>query len=400
MTTVEERLGLSRERRWNQTWALAPLGLLLLACAVSVATDPRGWADQAVTLAIAAGLALWHWWFVVAHPQWWDRWVWAMAVYFVGMLAFSCALVLRSDAFLMFVPMCYVLAFVALPGWRAYAGVMAANIPFLLVSGNDLRQSLISIALGTPLAALVGGMIRAMEREAIRRRETNAELVAMAAENARLHGLLVEQARATGIAGERARLAREIHDTVAQGLTGIVTQLEAIDERAVPPGPVRSRLEIAGDLARTSLVEVRRSIEALRPGPLQDARLGDAVRQAVATWREQYGVHATFTVTGTPLPLHSEVEVTVLRAAQEALSNVGRHARAGRVDVTLSYMEDVVVLDVRDDGAGFTPGRTGGFGLTALRERARALAGGVDVESTPGSGTAVSVTVPVIGVDR
>ncbi|MFD0202443.1 MULTISPECIES: sensor histidine kinase [Saccharothrix] len=398
MTTVEERLGLSRERRWNQTWALAPFGLLVLACAVSVVTDPRDGTGHAVTLGVAAGLAVWHWWFVVAHPQWWDRWVWAMAVYFVGMLAFSSVLVLRSDAFLMFVPMCYVLAFVALPGWRAYPGVVAANVPFLLLSGDDLRQQLINVALGTVLASLVGGMVRAMEREAIRRRETNAELVAVAAENTRLHGLLVEQARAAGIAEERARLAREIHDTVAQGLTGIVTQLEAVD--GLPPGPARSRLEIAADLARTSLVEVRRSIEALRPGPLQDARLGDAVRQAVTTWREQYGVPATFTVTGTPQPLHSEVEVTVLRAAQETLSNVGRHAGARRVDVTLSYMEDVVVLDVCDDGRGFTPGRTGGFGLTALRERVRALAGGVDIESAPGGGTAVSVTVPVIGVDR
>ena len=395
MTTVEERLGLLRERQWNRTWALAPFGLLFLVSAVSVVTDPP--ADHPVTLGIAAGLAVWHWWFVVAHPQWWDRWAWPMAGYFVGVLAFSCVLVSRSDTFLLFAPICYVLAFVALPGRPAYVGVVLANAPMLLASGADLRQSLVNIAVGTPLAALIGGMVRAMEREAIRRREINAELVAVAAENARLQGLLVEQARSAGIAGERARLAREIHDTVAQGLTGIVTQLEAID---VPPGPVRTRLELAGGLARTSLVEVRRSIEALRPGPLQDARLGDAVRQAVTTCREQHGVHGTFTVTGTPVPLHSEVEVTVLRAAQEALSNVGRHARARRVDVTLSYMEDVVVLDVCDDGIGFAPGRTGGFGLTALRDRVRALAGGVDIETGPGGGTAVSVTVPVIGVDR
>ncbi|MEU4442273.1 sensor histidine kinase [Actinosynnema sp. NPDC050801] len=400
MTTVDERSGLLRERRWNQAWAFAPFGLLLVAGAASVATDPGGWSHHAVTLGIAAGLAVWHWWFVVAHPQWWDRFVWPMVWYFVGLLVFTSVLVLHGEVFQLFVPMCYVLAFVALPGWRAYVGVVAANIPWLMIPGPDPRRLLLNLGLSTALAVLVGAMIRAMEREAVRRRETNAELVAVAAENARLHGLLVDQARAAGIAGERARLAREIHDTVAQGLTGIVTQLEALDERALPPGPARTRIDIAGGLARTSLAEVRRSIEALRPGPLQDARLGDAVRQAVATWREQYGVPATFTVTGTPQPLHSEVEVTVLRAAQESLSNVGRHAGARRVDVTLSYMEDVVVLDVRDDGTGFTPGRAGGFGLTALRERVRALAGDVDIESAPGAGTAVSVTVPVIGVDR
>ncbi|MFC6094557.1 sensor histidine kinase [Saccharothrix lopnurensis] len=400
MTTVDEQLGRSREHRWNLAWGLAPYGLLVLACAVYLVSDPVGLDERLVTLGIAAGLAGWHWWFAVAHPRWWDRRSWAMAGYFVGLLALTSVLVLRGDAFQLFVPACYVLAFVALPGWPAYLGVVAANVPWLVVPGTASPSVLINLAVATPLAALVGGVVRAMEREAVRRREVNSELVAVAAENARLHALLVARAREAGIAEERARLAREIHDTVAQGLTGIVMRLEAVGELVPDPGPVRAGVDAARDLARTSLVEVRRSIEALRPGPLQDARLGDAVRQAVATWREQHGVPAAFTVTGTPQPVHSEVEVTVLRAAQEALANVGRHARARRVDVTLSYMEDVIVLDVRDDGVGFEVGSAGGFGLTALRQRVRALSGSVDVESAPGAGTAVGVAVPVIEVER
>ncbi|MEV0676099.1 sensor histidine kinase [Actinosynnema sp. NPDC050436] len=396
--TTDELLGLRRERRWNLAWALAPYGLLLVVCAVAVVVDPAGWGHRLGTVGVALVLAVWHWWFVVAHPAWCGHDRWTMALYFVGLLALTSVLVLRNDVFQLFVPACYVLAFVTLPGWTAYPGVLAANLPWLVLPGTDLPKTLLNLAVVTPLAALIGGMIRAMEREAIRRRETNSELVAMASENARLHALLVAQARETGIAEERARMAREIHDTVAQGLTGIVTQLEAVGE--LPDGPARGRLDTARGLARTSLVEVRRSIDALRPGPLQDARLGDAVRQAVTTWREQYDVPVTFTVTGTPLPVHSEVEVTVLRAAQEALSNAGRHAGARRVDVTLSYMEDVIVLDVRDDGVGFGPSAPGGFGLTALRERVRALAGSVDVESAPGAGTAVSVSVPVIEVER
>jgi signal transduction histidine kinase len=120
------------------------------------------------------------------------------------------------------------------------------------------------------------------------------------------------------------------------------------------------------------------------------------VRQAVTAWSGQYEVPARFTVTGVPLAVHSEVEVTLLRAAQEALSNVGRHARAGRVVVTLSYMEDVIVLDVCDDGTGFDGTPSGGFGLTALRQRVSALSGSVHIESSPAGGTALSVTVPVI----
>ncbi len=394
MTSVEEQ----RERRWNLWWALAPYGLLALAAAVSVAIDDAGWRHRLVTLAVAGGLAAWHGWFVLAHPLRWERLSWANVAYYAVVLAFTTVLLARSEAFQLFVPACYVLAFVALPGWPAYPGVLAANLPLLIANGAGLDSVLINVGVVTPLAALIGAMVRTMEREAIRRRQANSELVAMAAENARLHELLVERAREAGVAAERARLAREIHDTVAQGLTGIVTQLEAVGE--LPSPGQNDRLGTARSLARTSLDEVRRSIEALRPGPLQDARLADAVRQAVTAWSGQYGVPARFTVTGTALPLHSEVEVTLLRAAQEALSNVGRHARAATVHVTLSYMEDVVVLDVRDDGTGFDGPPAGGFGLTALRERVAALAGSVGIESSPAAGTAVSVTVPMIGADR
>jgi signal transduction histidine kinase len=395
VVSAEEQRSLRRERQWNQVWALVPYGLLGLACVISLVSDDSG---RWLTLAIAAGLAVWHWWFVVAHPHWWERRTLVMAGYFVGLLVFTALLVSRSDAFQLFVPACYVLAFVTLPGKLAYAGVVMASLPWLVQPGIDLGSMVLDLAVATPLAAVIGWAIRAMEREAIRRREANSRLVAIAAENAELHAKLLARARETATAEERARMAREIHDTVAQGLTGIVTQLEAVEE--LVPATVRGRVDTARHLARTSLVEVRRSIEALRPGPLHDARLGDAVGQAVTTWREQYDIPATFTMTGTPQPMHSEVEVTVLRAAQEALSNVGRHAQARRVDVTLSYMEDVVVLDVRDDGTGFDAAVADGFGLTAMRQRVRLLSGSVDVESAPGTGTAVSVTVPTIGVQR
>nr|CEL17778.1 two-component system sensor kinase [Kibdelosporangium sp. MJ126-NF4]CTQ90998.1 two-component system sensor kinase [Kibdelosporangium sp. MJ126-NF4] len=382
-------MGEQLERRWNMAWALAPYGVLVAACVVSLTGDKA----SGITLAVAVGLGVWHWWFIVAHPQWWERNTVAMVGYFGGLQAFTVVLVLSSQSFLLFAPMCYILAFVALPGWLAFVGVVTANIPWLVVPGPDV----LSMVVITAMAALVGWAIRTMEREAIRRRETTSRLVAVAAENEKLHAMLLERAREAGVAEERARMAREIHDTVAQGLTGIVTQLEAVDD-LVSAG-VRARIDTARQLARTSLVEVRRSIDALRPGPLRDTRLSEAVEQAVTTWRAQYDIPVTVTVTGTPQPMHSEAEVTVLRAAQEALSNVGRHAQAHRVDVTLSYMEDVVVLDVRDDGTGFDPRCATGFGLTALRQRVRLLAGSVEVESTPGGGTAVSVAVPLIEVD-
>ena len=123
----------------------------------------------------------------------------------------------------------------------------------------------------------------------------------------------------------------------------------------------------------------------------------------MARWSVTSGVAGEVETTGEARALHPEVEVTLLRVAQEALANVAKHADASRAGVTLSYMEDVVTLDVRDDGAGFAlngsagPGPAdGGFGLIAMRQRVSRLAGQLEIESEPGSGTAVSASLPAI----
>jgi signal transduction histidine kinase len=154
--------------------------------------------------------------------------------------------------------------------------------------------------------------------------------------------------------------------------------------------------------------------EALAANP----RLPEALAEVVGQWSAVNGVTAAVTTTGDPVGLHAEIEVTLLRVAQEALANVAKHAAATRVGITLSYMADVVTLDVRDDGGGFRPpgdlaappadgdgdgdggeggdGRSGGFGLTAMRQRVQRVAGTLAVESEPGVGTAVSASVPAI----
>lgn len=368
---------LEQEHRWNLVWALVPYGLLAVATGVYLFTGPV----QLLPLVGVAALAVWHWWFIVKHPEWWERRIAPMLLYFAGLLAGAAVLLVHDPAFAIFVPACYGLCFLALPGWLAYAGVLVVNGLWFVSSGFEGQSLLINLGITTPMVVLIGWIIRAMEREAIRRREVNERLTELSDENARLQVL-----------AERARVAREMHDTVAQGLTGIVTQLEVAEELTAAEDPVRGRIATARRLARDSLVEVRRSIEALHPGPLRDARLGEAVERTVAAWREDLGVLATCTVTGEPRPLAPDVEVAVLRAAQEALANAGKHARAGRVDVTLSYMEDLVVLDVVDDGVGFDPS-VRGFGLTAMAERVALLGGTVTVESAPGNGTALTVAI-------
>ncbi|SCF86465.1 Signal transduction histidine kinase [Streptomyces sp. MnatMP-M17] len=229
----------------------------------------------------------------------------------------------------------------------------------------------------------------------------NARLEQALAENAGLHAQLLVQAREAGVADERRRLAAEIHDTIAQGLAGIIAQLQVV-HATTDPALARDHLERAAALARHSLGEARRSVQNLSPAELENHTLPEALRKTVAVWAERSGVRARFTVTGTEEPLHDEVAATLLRIAQEALANTARHARATRVGVTLSYMGDEISLDVRDDGRGFDPlapaprSGTGGFGLDGMRARAERIAGTVAVESEEGQGTAVSARVPLV----
>ena len=159
----------------------------------------------------------------------------------------------------------------------------------------------------------------------------------------------------------------------------------------------------------TAWHEARRSVQALRPQALENSRLPDALADEVARWSATTGVPGEVETTGDARALHPEVEVTLLRVAQEALANVAKHAGASRAGVTLSYMEDVVSLDVRDDGTGFVPTAgsaapaasngspsAGGFGLIAMRQRVSRLAGQLEIESEPGAGTAVSASLPAI----
>ncbi|GAA2379247.1 sensor histidine kinase [Nonomuraea africana] len=405
-----------RLKNWERAWRALPLCLLVVAALITVTDSSAPAHDRAITTALAAAVALWHWWMVMTHPDWPERALAPMAGYFAVLLVMAWVLSMRHPAYGLLVLACFPTAFATLPGGYAYLGVAATAVvvvggPYALLD-TARPWSIASALAGAVLAALIGWSIRALEAEIERRHaanralesanqaleSANLRLAQLGEENAELQGRLLTAARQTGVTGERSRLAREIHDTVAQGLAGIVTQLEAAEEAANDAEALRRRLAVARNLARENLSEVRRSLDNLRPGPLTGTTLPEALSALVSGWSAVNESPATLTVTGTARLLHPEVEVAVYRAVQEALANVARHAGARKTGVTLSYMEDVVVADIRDDGVGFTPPEAGGagFGLTAMRQRVVRLAGDVEVESAPGQGTAISVTIPAI----
>ena len=208
---------------------------------------------------------------------------------------------------------------------------------------------------------------------------------------------LLRRVSETAVLEERQRLAREIHDTLAQDFTSIVTHLEAAESALdTDPEVARTHLDRARRAAREGLTEARRLVWALRPDILTGTDLPGALKRVAHRWSEETGVTAHVTVTGTPRPLPADADVVLLRAAQEALHNVRKHARASRVDVTLTYLDDRVILDVQDDGVGFDPTHLDvapGLGLRGMRERVEARGGHLIIESAPGEGTTVAVVL-------
>jgi signal transduction histidine kinase len=293
------------------------------------------------------------------------------------------------------------------PACLLTAGIMAASQAVGYPFGRSVGAWVVWLLVAAVNATLVimfieinNRMMRqSVERERIigELNEMNAALTMAMAENAGLHAQLVEQAREAGVQDERQRLAGEIHDTLTQGLIGIITQLEAADQVTRRPDRFRHHLYQAGQLARSSLVEARRSVRALRPEQVEHAGLMHALDELTHDWAESSSTPVRLEAVGSG-HLPPDAEDALFRVAQEALANVDKHAAASKVAVTVTYLADVVRLDVLDDGIGWTGSdRPGSYGLAGMRSRLARLGGTVEIETAPGEGTALSACLPVNG---
>ncbi|TYB63206.1 sensor histidine kinase [Nonomuraea sp. PA05] len=318
-----------------------------------------------------------------------------VVTHYLVLLALAAALATRSQAFVVFASTGYPLAIAMLPGRLVMAGVtLTALINVTTQAGPEAGPTLLTVIAGVAVPLILAGWYVSAEHD--RRRRLVDRLRAAMDENADLNARLLDQARRAGVLDERHRVAGEIHDTLAQDLVALIGQLTAAD-RATGEESRRRHLGRAAELARRGLSETRRSVRALRPEPLEDAELPDAIGHMARSWAEAAGVDLRFEVTGTPVALAADVEAALFRVAQEALANVAKHADATRTGLTLSYTDETILLDVRDDGAGFDPQRpSDGFGLDGMRQRVRGVGGTLEVESEPGRGTAVAAAVPAI----
>ena len=239
-----------------------------------------------------------------------------------------------------------------------------------------------------------------MSDDDLRLLHTVGDLLAIAVERARLFA----RSRELGALTERNRLAREIHDTLAQGLSAIALQLETADALLDANGETNSQsdrvhraIHSALDLARSNLAEARRSVLDLRAAPLADASLAEALRELVHDVEQQSSLAVRFHVVGAQRPLPVATATGLYRIAQEALTNAQQHARASQIILHLAATPNQITLRIEDNGRGFDAQRVqpNRYGLVGLRERAHLLGGTLSVESEMETGTVVTAWVPL-----
>ena len=386
--------------------------LLAIATVLGLAAGDPDPAWRVTTLAIAAVAAAWLYVGYTRRPLPDKEHRVRLAIFFVGLLVLAAALMLRHPLFFVFMIAGFFYATALRPMPLAVAGVFASSILVnTLIAGFPQTPEgwtfyLVIIGIQTvviSVATLYGERVAEQNEE---RREVIARLEAAMIENAGLHAQLLAQAREAGILDERARMAREIHDTIAQGLIGIVTQLEAADQAHDRPADRDRHLDNAEKLARDSLVEARRSVEASMPAALESATLPDALAEVARDWSGLNGIQCEVAVIGEVIAAPPRDRG---RAAADGPGGPRerRPARPRRARVA-----DAVVHGRRGDarrarrrrrvrgrgggGDEATAGPGAGFGLTGMRQRVTRVAGSLAIESEPGGGTAVSARVPAI----
>ena len=378
--------------RFNWLWEIL-FAVAYAATTVLVVLDEADAVRTAVAVAALTALALTYllWGRRVVRDDGHLRQRWALALVVLALVTVS-MLANTTTSFILFMVCPLLFSTLEFRPAAALTTVAILMSPASAIVHDGLRGPTLHILL--PMTAILvvfgvlsGKFILHVIEESRGRADLIAELEESRAEVARL-------SREAGTAAERERLAREIHDTLAQGFTSIVTLAEAIkSELDSDPAAARRHVELAARTARENLAEARTMVAALAPADLTAGSLADAVRRQADRLADETGLTVRYEVDGALPAFGMAGEVVLLRGAQEALNNVRRHAGASAVAVRLSVVDGSVRLSVRDDGVGFDPDGVSGFGLRGMRSRAEQVGGTLSVRSGP-SGTELTLEVP------
>jgi signal transduction histidine kinase len=388
-------------QRWMLFWHGAFYVSLIVATGLAFTLGASTFQQSLVLCTLSLVLGTWYIGCILVPSEYWhDRVLLTWGYLLIGWIIWAGLITLNPIYFFVLFglyPQLFV--FLRFPNNIIGACILLGISLWSLVTGQGNWDVGVVLLFSWPAGVGLGLFIEALVRQSRERAQLIHELQVTRQE-------LALAARQAGIMQERQRLAREIHDTFTQGLSSIVMLIEAMDATlSTNDTKDRQRLLQVGRIARENLVEARRLLWALQPEVPERASLPEMLPPLAERWAEESGVRVGVTITGQATSLRPEIEVTLLRATQEALANIRKHAQANSVVLTLSYMEDIVALDIQDDGIGFDPhglpapllGETSGsFGLKALRERIEQLEGTFILESTLGEGTTIAVALPSV----
>lgn len=293
---------------------------------------------------------------------------------------------LTPDAGFLVFPLFFLQLHLLPPRWGIAAVLLSTMLTIIALALHNgwTIGGVLGPIIGAIVAVVIGLGYRALYREAEERRKLIDDLI-------RTRQELAARERESGVLEERARLAREIHDTVAQGLSSIQLLLHAAEREE---GEVAlTHLRLARETASVNLAEARRFVRELTPPALAEQSLPSALQRLAETASGEQ-LQVSFQVSGTVAPLPMRLETALLRIAQASLANVVQHSGARRAELTLTYLDDWVGVDIVDDGIGFDPAESpsaSSFGLAGLRDRVAQLGGRLSIESTEGGGTAIAV---------
>lgn len=386
--------GTGRAGEWHWLWDAYIAGVCAAAIAAVVLLNDRFPGNPPVAAALLAALAVWAPTFGRAVPRSGEL-TWRTLTF----VAVAVALFVLAMCFSMVavgaIPAIYPIVFSALPLRTAIAATTAINlIPLtvvLIVEGPHASDIAVGVAItliGVVAAPVIGIMVVTATRQRARLAELVSELEATRAEAERL-------SRTAGISAERERLAREIHDTLAQGFTSIVALAQVVDsELETDPAAASRHVELIRTTARENLAEARGMVADLTPAALEESSLAAAIQRQCNKLSVETGIAVSMSADRDLPSLDMAKGVVLLRAAQEGLTNIRKHAQATQVRVQLTTAAGNVRLSLSDNGIGLTSDHADGFGLRGMKARVTQVGGTMTVSPADGGGTTIQVDVP------
>ncbi|ORV99017.1 sensor histidine kinase [Mycobacterium kyorinense] len=385
---------------WHWAWGLYVGGVGIATITAVLMPNNRGGNPSIVAAAMAAIVVCV---LTVGRPvlrsdkSTWQSWVLVGVVVALSLLAISCSPVVDAPVpvAMAAVPAIYPVIYTSLPMWAAPVVTIAVTVtPLIMVltAGRPISTDIPLVFGVTLIGVIAAPVIGTLGALATRQRTKLAavvkELAASRAESARLSS-------EAGAAAERERLAREIHDTLAQGYTSIVALSQAVEAELDSDRAAADRhLELIRTTARENLAEARVIVAGLSPTVLGEGSLAAAIRRQCDKLTAETGIAVKFSADRDLPTLGMAADVVLLRATQEALANIRKHAQASAVCAKLSAVANGVRLTLADNGIGLSSDHPEGFGLRGMKARVAQVGGTMRVSRTPGGGVTIDIEVP------